>query len=150
MSKNKIAPCIWLSADNGQLSSVMAYYQNVFGPNFQSQQIVPLGQTPSGYAEMCEVDLFGSRYTWMNTAQEHHPINDAVSLVIYCDNQNEIDHYWNYFTKEGKEAPCGWCIDRYGLRWQIIPRNLGQLMTKPNSQQIMMSQKKIIIDAFLK
>ena len=86
----------------------------------------------------------------MSTAIEHHPLNDAVSFMINCEDQNEIDIYWNYFTREGKESQCGWCIDKYGLRWQVLPKNLDELMSKPNSFKIMMNQKKIVIEEYLK
>ncbi len=86
----------------------------------------------------------------MCTAVEHHPLNDAVSLMINCENQAEIDRFWNYFTQNGQEAPCGWCIDRYGLRWQIIPRNMHELMSQPNATEVMMKQTKIVIEEYFK
>lgn len=147
---NKITPCIWFAADGGKLNKVLEYYQNVFDENFHANAIIPLGETPSGYAEMCEIQIFGQSYLLMSTAKEHHPLNDAMALMINCENQEEIDHFWNYFTQEGKEAPCGWCIDRYGLRWQIIPKNMNELMSQPNAQQVMYSQKKIIIKEYFK
>lgn len=150
MSNNKIVPCIWLTTDGGKISSVISYYQTVFDKNFQSGNILPLGQTPSGNTEMCEVEIFGQKYSLMSTEIEHHALNDAISFMISCDNQQEIDHFWNYFTHEGEESHCGWCIDKYGLRWQIIPKNLEELMSKPNSFEVMMKQSKIIIDEYLK
>ncbi len=150
MNDHKITPCVWLTADGGHLAAIVAYYQNVFDTNFQSGPIIPLGQTPSGYAEMCEIKLFGHNYSFMNTEKEHHPLNDAVSFMIHGDDQKEIDHFWDYFTRDGKESQCGWCMDKYGLRWQIIPKNMGELMSKPNSWEIMMKQKKIIIEEYLK
>lgn len=148
MNNNKIIPCLWLTADGGHLSHVIAYYENVFDRNLQPGQIVPLGQTPSGYAEMCEVELFGQKFSLMCTEREHHQLNDAVSFMINCDDQEEIDHHWGYFTREGNEAQCGWCTDKYGIRWQIIPKNLGELMRKPGSWEVMMKQKKIIIQEY--
>jgi predicted 3-demethylubiquinone-9 3-methyltransferase (glyoxalase superfamily) len=65
--------------------------------------------------------------------------------MLNCNDQVEIDKHWNYFTKEGKESQCGWCMDKFGLRWQIIPKNMGDLMSKPNAGQVMMKQTKIII-----
>ena len=109
---------------------------------------MPLGETPSGHTEMCQGKIFGQKYTLMCTAKEHHPFNDAVAFAVNCDNQSEIDKYWNYFTQQGKEMPCGWCIDKYGLRWQVIPENLGELMQKPNAWQVMMKQKRIIIEEY--
>ncbi len=150
MNQNKIVPCLWFSADAGNVSKVTEYYKNIFGNGFQAGQIIPLGETPSGNTEMCEVHIFGQKYTLMNTAKEHHPLNDAISLMINCENQNEIDNYWNYFTKEGKESQCGWCIDKYGLRWQVLPNNLSELMRKPNAFEVMVKQKKIVIEEYFK
>lgn len=109
-----------------------------------------LGNTPSGKTQICEVQIFGQRYSWMSTEYEHMPFNDSFALTIECEDQSEIDKYWNYFTQGGQEVQCGWCIDKYGLRWQVIPKNLGELMGKPNSQKILMGQKKIIINEYLK
>jgi len=69
--------------------------------------------------------------------------------MIHCEDQTEIDKFWNYFTTEGKESMCGWCIDKFGLRWQVSPRKLGELMSKPNTGQVMMKQTKIIINEYI-
>jgi predicted 3-demethylubiquinone-9 3-methyltransferase (glyoxalase superfamily) len=150
MSSNKIVPCIWFTTDGGQLSKVIEYYKAAFDKDFQAEEIISLGETPSGNTEMCEVVVFGQKYTLMCTEDEHHPLNDAISLMINCDDQKEIDRFWDYFTREGKESQCGWCFDKYGLRWQVIPKNLGELMSKPNSFDILMKQGKIVIDEYLK
>ena len=149
MANHKIIPSIWFNADKGNSSMLLEYYKEIFADNFIAGNIIPLGNTPSGNAEMCEVKIFGQPYSFLNTSNEHHPLNDAISFVIRCDNQIEIDTYWNYFTKDGKASQCGWCADRYGLRWQIIPVNLGQLMARPNAFDILMQQHKIIINDFL-
>jgi predicted 3-demethylubiquinone-9 3-methyltransferase (glyoxalase superfamily) len=99
---------------------------------------------------MCEVHIFEKKYTFMSTANKHHSFNDALAFAINCENQNEIDKFWDYFTQEGEEVQCGWCIDKFGLRWQVLPENLGALMSKPNSFEVMMKQKKIIIEEYLK
>jgi predicted 3-demethylubiquinone-9 3-methyltransferase (glyoxalase superfamily) len=85
----------------------------------------------------------------MSTANKHHSFNDALAFAIQCKDQNEIDTFWNYFTQDGEEVQCGWCIDKFGLRWQVLPENLGALMSNPNSFEIMMKQKKIIIAEYL-
>ncbi|MCB0657030.1 MAG: VOC family protein [Saprospiraceae bacterium] len=145
MALNKISPSLWFSVEGGQLATIIDYYQTIFGNNFKPGQVIPLGDTPSGYAEMCQVVLFEQEYTLMSTALEHHALNDAVSFIIYCADQHEIDHYWNHFTREGKQSQCGWCEDKFGLRWQVLPENLGELMQKPNAWNVMMSQRKIVI-----
>jgi len=146
---NKITPCLWFSADGGRISSVVDYYKNIFDSYFQTGGVMPLGETPSGNTEMCQVKIFGQSYTFMSTEKVHHPFNDALALAINCDDREDIDKYWDYFTKEGKEVQCGWCIDKYGLRWQVIPKSLGELMSKPNAWQVMMQQKKIVIAEYL-
>ena len=148
MEQNKIIPSLWFSAENGQIKPILDYCQQIFDADFNSGPIIPLGDTPSGYAEMCEMELFGGKYMLMSTASEHHPLNDAISFMINCKDQEEIDKYWNYFTAEGNESQCGWCNDKYGLRWQVLPENFGMLMQKPNAWQVMMSQRKIVIAAY--
>jgi len=148
MVANKIIPSLWFTADYGSISNVVEYYQNIFDKDFEAGQIIPLGQTPSGNTEMCEVLIFGQKYSFMSTEVEHHPFNDALAFTINCEDQNEIDLFWNYFTKDGKEVQCGWCIDKYGLRWQVLPKNFGELMSKPNAWEVMMRQKKIVINEY--
>jgi predicted 3-demethylubiquinone-9 3-methyltransferase (glyoxalase superfamily) len=150
MSNNKIVPSLWFNSESGNISIVIDYYKNIFGNDFDSGSIMPLGQTPSGNTEMCQVKIFGQTYSMMSTEKAHNPFNDALAFTINCDDQQEIDKYWNYFTEEGKEVQCGWCIDKYGLRWQVIPKNLGELMGKPNAWQVMMKQKRIVIEEYLK
>lgn len=150
MNANKIVPCLWFQTENGNIGLVIEYYKTIFGEEFQAGPQIPLGNTPSGNTEMCEVNIFGKKYNLMSTANEHHVFNDALAFAIYCADQDEIDRYWDYFTREGKEVQCGWCVDKFGLRWQVLPENLGALMSKPNSFEVMMKQKKIIIEDYLR
>jgi predicted 3-demethylubiquinone-9 3-methyltransferase (glyoxalase superfamily) len=149
MNRFKIIPSFWFSTDGGNISKVVEYYKNIFGNDLEEGSIMPLGDTPGGNSEITEVKIFGQSYYMMSTAKEHHPFNDALSFTIYCEDQKEIDKYWNYFTLEGEESQCGWCIDKYGFRWQVLPENFGELMSKPDSWGIMMSQKKIVIEEYL-
>lgn len=150
MATNKIIPALWFQAIEGKMKHVIDYYSTIFGSHFEASQPIPLGETPSGNAEMCNVTFFGHPYLLMSTAKEHHPFNDSFAIMIHCKDQVEIDTYWDYFTKEGKESMCGWCTDKFGLRWQIIPENLGELMSRPNAWKVMREQKKIVIEAYLK
>ncbi|MEI7595707.1 MAG: VOC family protein [Bacteroidota bacterium] len=149
MNQNKICPSLWFNTEGGNISKVIEYYKSIFDKYFQAGQITPLGETPSGNAEICEAQIFGQKYFLMSTAKTHHSLNDSTSFMIYCEDQNEINKYWDFFTQEGEESQCGWCIDKYGLRWQVLPNNLGELMSKPNSFDIMMKQRKIIIEEYL-
>lgn len=147
--ENKLMPSLWFSETGGEMAPIVEYYKGVFGDAFEAGTIVNLGETPSGKSEMCEVKIFGQKYSLMSTAQKHDPFNDAFALTVQCDDQAEIDKYWNYFTKDGSEVQCGWCIDKYGLRWQVLPKNFGELMSGPDSWKIMMGQKKIVIAEYL-
>jgi predicted 3-demethylubiquinone-9 3-methyltransferase (glyoxalase superfamily) len=149
MNPNKIIPSLWYCTEGGELAKVVEYYKNIFGNDFEAGNIMSLGKTPSGNTELCEVKIFGQKYSMMNTEIEHHPLNDSVSFTINCEDQKEIDKLWNYFTREGEESQCGWCIDKYGLRWQVLPENFGKLMSKPNSWEVLMNQKKIVIGEYL-
>ena len=65
--------------------------------------------------------------------------NEAVSFVIPCKDQNEIDHYWNSLISDGgSEGNCGWCRDKFGISWQVVPTILGELMSNPNNGQRVM------------
>lgn len=145
---NKIIPSLWFCSNIASVNQVIQYYKNIFGNDLQEGNIITIGETPSGNTELCEVHIFGQKYSFMCISKKHHSFNDAISFTLNCSNQNEIDKYWDYFTLEGEESQCGWCIDKFGLRWQIIPSNLAELMSKPNSWDVMMKQKKIIINEY--
>ena len=68
---------------------------------------------------------------------------EAVSFVIECEDQAEIDHYWNELTREGKESMCGWLKDKYGVSWQVVPAILGELMSDPE-------KGPRVVEAFMK
>jgi predicted 3-demethylubiquinone-9 3-methyltransferase (glyoxalase superfamily) len=80
------------------------------------------------------------------TAGPHHDFNDAISLVVECDDQPELDRYWGALLEGGgKPQACGWLIDRYGVRWQIVPRILNEMMNDRDP-----ARSKRVTDAMLK
>jgi predicted 3-demethylubiquinone-9 3-methyltransferase (glyoxalase superfamily) len=144
-----ITPSLWFSADGGSLEKIVEYYKTIFGNDFIAGHITSLGETPSGHTEISEVTIFDQPYSFMCTQQEHDQFNDALSLTIYCADQDEIDRVWDYFTREGAEVQCGWCIDKYGLRWQVLPKNFAELTSQPHAWEVMMKQKKIVIEEYV-
>jgi predicted 3-demethylubiquinone-9 3-methyltransferase (glyoxalase superfamily) len=89
--------------------------------------------------------LLGQRFQAMS-AGPHHEFNDAISMVVLCDDQRELDRYWNaLLAGGGKEQACGWLIDRFGLRWQIVPAILDDLMADEDT-----ARAKRVTDAMLK
>ncbi len=145
---DKITPSLWFHEVNANVDLVVQYYKTIFNDNLREGEIIQLGETPSGNSEMCELEIFGQRYSFICTANQHMPFTDVFSLILHCENQAEIDKYWDYFSEEGEESMCGWCRDKYGLRWQIIPRNMGELLSRTGAVKVMMEQKKIIISQY--
>ena len=83
---------------------------------------------PPGSVKLIDFTLLGQRFQAIS-AGPHHDFNDAISMVVLCDDQAEIDRYWNALLEDGgKEQACGWLTDRFGLRWQIVPAVLDEMM----------------------
>jgi predicted 3-demethylubiquinone-9 3-methyltransferase (glyoxalase superfamily) len=100
---------------------------------------------PAGSVKVVDFTLLGQRFQAI-TAGPHHEFNDAISVVVLCDDQAELDRYWNALL-EGGGVPqaCGWLIDRFGLRWQIVPRVLDEMMRDGDA-----ARSKRVADAVLK
>jgi predicted 3-demethylubiquinone-9 3-methyltransferase (glyoxalase superfamily) len=100
---------------------------------------------PAGSVTVVDFVLFGQRFQAM-TAGPHHDFNDAISIVVECENQAELDRYWNALLEGGgKPQACGWLIDRFGLRWQIVPAVLDDMMRNKDR-----ARAKPVADAMLK
>lgn len=149
--EHKITPFFWFDND---LKEVIAYYQDIFnkdGKNyFEQVSHNVMSDVPGQRVELATVKLFGTTYHFMG-AKRYADFNEAVSLMITTEDQEETDHYWNAFTKDGKEMDCGWCKDKYGFSWQITPKKLLELNTSSDkdvasyAMQQMMGMKKIVI-----
>ncbi len=97
------------------------FYVSVF------PEVKILGETPM----VVSLEIFGQKLMLLN-AGDRHKFTEAISLVVECETQEEIDTYWAKLTSNGgEEIECGWCKDKYGLRWQIVPTILGSLMSDP-------------------
>jgi predicted 3-demethylubiquinone-9 3-methyltransferase (glyoxalase superfamily) len=102
---------------------------------------------PPGAPLTIEFTLGGARFTALNGGS-HHAFNDAMSLVVECHGQAELDRVWDALLAEGGEAvQCGWLTDRFGVRWQVVPDNLGELLTTPRAVQAMLAMVKLDIAA---
>lgn len=83
---------------------------------------------PAGSVMTVEVDIMGMRFVCLNGGP-HFTHSPAVSFQVGCDSQDEIDRLWNAITSDGgQESQCGWCVDRFGVSWQVVPSNLGELL----------------------
>ncbi len=111
--------CLW-----GQDAKGMAhYYQDVF-TDFKLVSENPMAVV---------FEMIGKRFMCLNNCVPNLNFNEKISFVLTVDTQDEIDYYWNYFTKEGQAGQCGWLEDKYGVSWQVVPSILGKLMTNPET-----------------
>jgi predicted 3-demethylubiquinone-9 3-methyltransferase (glyoxalase superfamily) len=94
-----------------------------------------------------EFELMGNRFVAINAGPEFK-FNESVSFSIPCDDQKEIDYYWGKLSSVPESEQCGWCKDKYGLSWQIVPKDMGELMKKPHAFANMMKMHKIVIEDF--
>src|SRR5689334_9073510 len=135
MSKSsiqKIVPHLWYATEAVEAAR---FYAGIF-PDSRVDRVTPLPvESPSGPAgsvAVVEFTLFGQAFMAMS-AGPHHEFNDAISFMVNCDSQREVDRYWNALLENGgKPQACGWIIDKYGVRWQIVPEVLGRMMTDPD------------------
>ena len=129
----KIVPHLWYTKEAEEAAR---FYATVF-PDSHVDRVTSLpADSPSGPAgsvAVVEFTLFGQAFMAIS-AGPHDSFNDAVSFLVRCDSQAEIDRYWNAILENGgKPQACGWIIDRYGLRWQIVPTALGGMMADPDA-----------------
>jgi predicted 3-demethylubiquinone-9 3-methyltransferase (glyoxalase superfamily) len=140
----KITPFLWYST---QAEEAAAFYASIF-PDSRVERVVTLpSESPSGppgSVKVVDFVLFGQRFAAM-TAGPLDPFNHAVSFVVNCENQAEIDRYWNALLDGGTPEQCGWLKDRFGLSWQIVPTVLGDIMADPDR-----AKAKRAADAMLK
>ncbi len=150
--KQTIVPCLWFVNNNAE--EAMNYYISVF-PN---SRIVDILYYPVNGDQIDEhlagmqgkvltgiFELNGQRYMCLDGGNQGFNFNHALSMVIECENQTEIDYYWSKLSDDPASEQCGWCIDKYGLSWQIVPRDIKPLMANDEQVKAMMRMKKIDI-----
>ena len=141
----KIFPHLWYAKEAEEAAR---FYTSIF-PESRVDRVTPLmSESPSGppgSVKVVDFTLFGERFQAIS-AGPHHGFNDAISMVVLCDDQAELDRYWNALLEGGgKEQACGWLIDRFGLRWQIVPVKLDEMMRDEDP-----ARSKMVTDALLK
>ena len=128
----KIYPFFWYAKEAEEAAK---FYASVF-PNSRVDRVVTMQSGspsgPPGSVKVVDFTLFGQKFQAM-TAGPHHDFNDAISMVVECDDQAELDRYWSaLLSNGGQPQACGWLIDRFGLRWQIVPAVLVKMMADPD------------------
>jgi predicted 3-demethylubiquinone-9 3-methyltransferase (glyoxalase superfamily) len=140
----KIVPHLWFPE---KAAEAARFYASIF-PNSRVDSVTPIpAETPSGppgSVDVVEFTLAGQPFMAIS-AGPMDPFNHAISFVVHCADQAEIDRYWKALGDGGAYEECGWLRDRYGVSWQIVPTVLGEMMKDKDR-----SRAKRVVEAFLK
>lgn len=145
----KIVPSLWFADNNCE--EAIHYYISVF----PDSQIIEMKYYPdesldehfkgmSGKVLTAVFNLNGQEFLGLDGGPIFR-FDAAISFTVECDSQEEIDYYWEKLSHEPDAEACGWCKDRFGLSWQIVPYNMGELLSADAQIQAMMQMKKIVI-----
>lgn len=127
------------------------FYTSVFGgrPGTLAPYPEQTGPAHAGSLMFGEFQLLGQWFAAMDSGVEQpFTFNCGVSLMVECADQTELDHYWNQLSAVPEAEQCGWCADQFGLSWQLVPADLGELMATPGAYEKLLGMKKIDIAAF--
>lgn len=147
----RIVPNLWF---DGNAKEAVDYYVEVFPdgkiisteyyPSTAAEGLADFQQDLAGKVLTVEYELGGTRFVAINAGPEF-TFNEAVSFSVPCKDQNEIDYYWEKLSAVPASEQCGWCKDKYGLSWQIVPENMQELMKRPGAFKTLMGQRKIVV-----
>ncbi|AGZ50203.1 VOC family protein [Mycobacterium kansasii] len=144
-----ITPALWFDHN---LEEAAQFYTSVF-PNSHVESFnryTEAGPGEPGAVVSGTFVLDGVRFVGINGGPEFR-FTEAVSFMVDCKDQDEVDYYWDRLTQGGEESQCGWCKDRFGLSWQIVPARLYELLTDPDpavataATTAMLGMRKIVI-----
>ena len=134
----KVTPFLWFDT---QAEEAMNFYVSIF----KNSKV--LGASPASV----NFELEGQEFIAFNAGPEFK-FNESISMFVNCEDQAEVDYFWNNLIADGgEESMCGWLKDKYGLSWQIVPKQLGELMGDPDPEksgrvmQAMLKMQKIIV-----
>jgi predicted 3-demethylubiquinone-9 3-methyltransferase (glyoxalase superfamily) len=150
----KITPNLWFNAN---AKEAVDYYVSVFPhskinstsyyPNSMEEGLVNFQLDLAGKELAIDFELDGVAFIAIN-GDDTFKLSEAVSFAVTCKDQAEIDYYWEKLAKVPEAEQCGWCKDQFGLSWQIVPENMGELMKRPNAYSHMMDMHKLVIEDF--
>jgi len=149
MSIQKITPFLWFDQ---QAEEAANFYVSIF-PNARVGKVLRYGEAgpgPAGSAMTVEFQMEGQSFVGINGGP-HFKFTEAISFVVNCQTQEEVDNYWEKLSEGGAKVQCGWLKDKFGLSWQIVPTTLTELLADPDpvkSQRVMkamLGMKKIDI-----
>jgi predicted 3-demethylubiquinone-9 3-methyltransferase (glyoxalase superfamily) len=139
----RITPFLWFDSN---AEEAVEFYLSVFKNSHRLDQLRNTDDAPGPKGGVLTIafELDGQKFTALNGGP-YHKFNEAVSFVVRCDSQDEVDYYWSKLTDGGSEIQCGWLKDKFGLCWQIVPARLPDLVKNPKAMQAMLQMKKLDI-----
>lgn len=126
MTTQKITPFLWF---DGKAEEAMNFYTSIFKDS-KSGNVTRYGEAEpgsKGQVMIATFQLFGQEFTALNGGPKFK-FTEAISFVVNCESQEEVDEYWDKLSEGGEKSRCGWLKDKFGLSWQIVPTVLGELM----------------------
>lgn len=129
-----LTPCLWF---DDQAEEAVAFYVSVF-PNSAVLDVLrrPEGVPGEpGSVLTMRFSLGGTELLALNGGPSHYGFDEAVSFIVQCSTDEELDYYWAALSDGGEEIACGWLKDRYGLRWQVVPEELGSILGDPDPER---------------
>jgi len=138
---SSITPFLWFDSN---AEEAVDFYLSVFKNSRRLGELRNSGDAPGpkGGTLTVSFELDGQKFTALNGGPMFK-FTEAVSFVVRCDTQDEVDYYWERLTAGGAESQCGWLKDKYGLSWQVVPAQLPELIRNPKAMRAMMGMKKI-------
>jgi len=139
----RITPSLWFDSN---AEEAVEFYLTVFKNSPRLDEVHATEGTPGPKGRVLTIafELDGQRFTALNGGP-HYKFNEAVSFLVRCDSQQEVDEYWFKLSAGGTEIQCGWLKDKFGLVWQIVPAKLPELIRNPKAMQAMLKMKKLDI-----
>jgi predicted 3-demethylubiquinone-9 3-methyltransferase (glyoxalase superfamily) len=146
----KIIPNLWF---DGNAKEAIDFYTSVFKDGrilatayYPTEGLADFQKDMAGKELTISYSLAGQQFTAINAGPEF-TFNESISFQVNCEDQAEIDYFWEKLSAVPESEQCGWCKDKYGLSWQIVPANMEELMQGPKAFQAMMQMKKLDIAA---
>jgi predicted 3-demethylubiquinone-9 3-methyltransferase (glyoxalase superfamily) len=146
-----ITPNLWF---DGNAQEAVDFYVSVFPESkivsteyYPEEGLADFQKPLAGKVLTIEFELSGNQFIAINAGPEFK-FNESVSFSIPCEDQEEIDYYWEKLSSVPESEQCGWCKDKFGLSWQVVPKNMGELMQRPDAFAHMMQMKKLVIADF--
>jgi predicted 3-demethylubiquinone-9 3-methyltransferase (glyoxalase superfamily) len=158
--QQKVVTHIWFDKN---AEEAMNFYVEVFkgspNPNAHDSAVLEINRYPEGYNEgpmagmagkvlNGQFKLAGVKFMCLDGGDQPFKLNEAISLYVECEDQAEIDYFYEKLSAVPESEICGWCKDKYGLSWQIVPENMSELMEKPGAYAKLMQMKKLVIADF--